>query len=186
MNRGFTLIEMVVVVGIIAVVSSVTLTNYAKFGGQILLRNLAYDMALTIRQAQVYGISARTFFDAPFAAGHGVSFDLSVDTTSFRLYTDTNEDAFYSLAGTELIELYTIGRGYRIRQICVSNNSSEYCDATKLDILFKRPEPDAIIRGDRGSGFGRYNRARIIVISPQGSELAVLVEASGQISIQRI
>ncbi len=185
MNRGFTLIEMIVVIGIIAVVSSVTLTSYSKFGGQILLRNLAYDMPLTIRQAQVHGISARTFNNAPFAVGHGVSFNLMASNNSFNLYTDANGDAFYSLAGSELIELYAIGRGYRIDRICV-DNGVEYCDATNVDILFKRPEPDAIIRGDRGSGFDRYNRTKVVLISPQGSELAVLVEASGQISIQRI
>tara|TARA_B100000745_G_scaffold295907_1_gene240608 strand:- start:22923 stop:23531 length:609 start_codon:yes stop_codon:yes gene_type:complete len=183
---GFTVIELIVVVGILGVVSSITLTSYSKFGGQILLRNLAYDVALSIRQAQVYGISARSFLGAQFASGHGVYFDFAEGNNTFVAYTDTDNNNFYTSAGTEWVETFSIGPGYFIDRLCVpSGSSSENCAITSLDILFKRPEPDAIIRASVGGGFTQYDRVRIVLASPRGSTLSVLVESTGQISIQR-
>lgn len=185
-QAGFTLIELIVVVGILGVISSITLTSYSKFGGQILLRNLAYDVALSVREAQVYGISARSFLGARFAAGHGVYFNLAEGNDKFYLYTDTDNNNFFTSIGTEWVETSSIGRGYFIDRLCVpSGTSTENCTARVVDILFKRPEPDAIIRASFGSGFLQYDRVRIVLNSPQGNKLSVLVETTGQISIQR-
>ena len=184
-RAGFTLIELVVVVGILGVISSITLTSYSKFGGQILLRNLAYDVALSIREAQVYGISARSFLNAEFDAGHGVYFNFSEGNNKFFLYTDVDNNNFFTSAATEWVETSSIGRGYVIDSFCVTDGvASEDCTATALDIFFKRPEPDAIIRASFGSGFSQYNRARVVLRSPQGNKMSVLVETAGQISIQ--
>src|SRR3989338_1063071 len=56
-GKGFTLIELLVVTGVIIVVSGVVLANQNKFGGQVLLQNFAYDVEISIRQAQVYGLA---------------------------------------------------------------------------------------------------------------------------------
>lgn len=185
-HRGFTLIELVVVMGILILISSIILANYSKFGGQILLRNLAYDIALSVREAQVYGISARSFLGAEFAVGHGVYFDLNEGRNFFFLYTDVDSNSFFTSAASEWVETFSIGRGYTVDRLCIpSGPSSETCTATRLDILFKRPEPDAIIRASTGGGLTQYDRARIVVASPQGDKLSVLIETTGQISVQR-
>ena len=184
-HRGFTLIELIVVVGILVVISSIALTSYSRFGGQILLRNLAYDVALSIRQAQVYGISARSFLGADFAAGHGVYFNMLEGDDFFFLYTDVDDNNFFTSAATEWVETFAIGRGYTVQALCVPSGAEENCNVTTLDIIFQRPEPDAIIRASVGSGFSSYDRARVVVESPQGQLLSVLVETTGQISVQR-
>ena len=186
-QRGFTLIELLVVVGILVVISSIVLTNNAKFGGQILLRNLAYDIALSVREAQVYGISARRFNNAEFAAGHGIYFDLLTSNNSFSLYTDFSQDGFFTPGSfDEIVKSTSLGKRYVIDRLCRPTSlTTEICDVEKIDILFKRPEPDAIIRIDVGSGFSQYDRARIVIVSPQGNKLSVLIETTGQISVQR-
>jgi len=185
-QQGFTIIELIVVVAILGVISSITLTSYSKFGGKILLRNLAYDVALSIRQAQVYGISARSFLGAQFSVGHGVYMDFSEGKDKFFLYTDVDNNNFFTSAATEWVETFSIGKGYSLEKFCIPTGpTTEDCTPTKLDILFKRPEPDAIIRTSLGSGFTKYDRVRIVVKSPQGDMLSVLVETTGQISIQR-
>ncbi|MAZ67606.1 hypothetical protein CL652_02450 [bacterium] len=187
-QAGFTLIELLVVIGILVVISGVVLASYSKFGGQLLLRNLAYDVALSIRQAQVYGISARSFLGAEFASGHGAYFNLAdpaVSDTAFFLYTDVDTNGFFTSASTEWVETFSIGRGYTIDRICVPSGASESCGITQLDVLFRRPEPDAIIRASTGGAFTTYDRVRIVLESPQEKKLSVLIETTGQISVQR-
>ncbi len=182
---GFTVIELIVVVGIVVTISSIVLASYSQFGGTVLLRNLAYDVALSVREAQIFGISARSFGGVEFAAGHGVYFDLQETNRSFTLFTDANEDGVYTSAGSEWVETYNLGQGYLIERICVPDGETEDCLVTDLSILFKRPEPDAIIRASFGSGFSQYERARIVVMSPREDRMSILVEAAGQISVQR-
>lgn len=182
-QRGFTLIELLVVMGILVVISGVTLTSYAKFGGQTLLRNLAYDIALSIREAQIYGISARSFLSAQFSSGYGAYFSFNESNKEFFLYTDVNGDNFF--ASDEMVETFTIGKGYTLDRICVSSgDAEENCTVTELDILFKRPEPDAIIRASLGSDFDLYDTARVVVASPKAKKLSVLILTTGQISVQ--
>ena len=57
--RGFTLIELMVTLAIFTIMTSVIMANYPGFNNKIALEVLAQDIALSIRQAQVYGISVR-------------------------------------------------------------------------------------------------------------------------------
>uniref|UniRef100_UPI002B1DDAC5 pilus assembly FimT family protein n=1 Tax=Pseudomonas glycinae TaxID=1785145 RepID=UPI002B1DDAC5 len=54
-KRGFTLVELLVTVGVFAVVSGLTLANYPKFNSQTAITGLAQQIAIAIREAQVYG-----------------------------------------------------------------------------------------------------------------------------------
>ena len=183
-SAGFTLIELLVVVSILVVISGVLLANYSQFGGTVLLRNLAYDIALSVREAQVFGISGRSFSGTQFAAGHGIHVNLQDDAQRMFLFTDVNGDGLYTSAG-EWIETYMLERGYRIDRVCVPSGLSEDCLVTEANILFRRPEPDAVINASFGSGFSQYGRVRIVIASPQGDKMSVLVEGAGQISVQR-
>ena len=57
--RGFTLIEMMVSVGIFALITTLIMVSGRSFGGSVLLTNLAYDVALSVRRAQTFGINVR-------------------------------------------------------------------------------------------------------------------------------
>lgn len=57
-NKGFSLIEFIVILTIFAIMTSVSLFNYNGHQSVIEQSNIADDVALSIRQAQVYGISA--------------------------------------------------------------------------------------------------------------------------------
>ena len=205
-NRGFTLIELVVTMGIMAVITAVTLANHSKFGGQVMLRNLAYEMALVVREAQTYGVSVRKIADSninDFEAGYGMHFDIT-DTTHYKMFTDTYKhvggsdiravngdgDGLYTTPLEEVLE-YTIGRGYKMNKLYGLNdggikNDAINCPSGKevLDIVFNRPEPDAIIRlcGDAST---IYRAAEVELISPRGDIMRVLIEVSGQISVTK-
>lgn len=200
-ERGFTLIELLVVVSILVVITGLMLISNNKFGGKILLENLAYDIALTARQAQVYGISVRQFeggSENTFNLGYGVYFSTSdEDDRQYILFGDVNRDGLWQ--ADEDVDLYTIERGYEIEKICVpAGVNAEDCQAdanSKVHIIFRRPEPDACISVGNTSSvqYGSEDddltcngedSARIVLISPRGDLASVVIESSGQIHVE--
>lgn len=181
-QAGFTLVELLVVMGIVIIVSSVILANNSRFGGNVLLENLAYDIALSVRQAQIYGIAVRSFSAGNFSAGYGMHFDVSNPTTYVLFADAVVPNGLYDEG--ELVQSTDIGRGYFIAKLCEPAGSDiDSCTSvSKLDILFKRPEPDAYIRANSGSDINES--ARIVVQSPRDNRMSIVVEATGQISVQ--
>ena len=185
-QRGFSLVELVAVTGIIVILSSIVLVNNNKFGGAIQLRNLAYDLALTIRQAQTYGIAVRKFGSGvgQFGGGYGMYFDISVPST-YTMYADVVAINGLYDSGELVDSPFTIGGGYKIYDLCVTPvtlGAQEECGKPKLQTFFIRPEPDAYVRINTPTPV--YQRGRVILESPRGDRLAVLIEATGQISVQ--
>ena len=184
--RGFSLIELLVVVAIFTLLSIVTIASNASFGERITLETLAYDVALSVRQAQVYGIAVQRFGSSgtDFDRGYGMHFDVSTGPSSatYELFADTlSGNGLYD--DGELVAATTLRGGYRIVDLCVRpNGGSENCDISELNILFKRPEPDAYIRSEDTSP--TYELGRITIESPSGDRADVVVELSGQISVQ--
>lgn len=187
-QAGFTLIEMLVVTGIITVITGLVLVNNGRFGGQVLLQNLTYDIALSIRQAQVYGISVARFNDV-YAPAYGMHF-ASASSHTYVLFADalTPQNGTYECPspGTtncELIRSTTIQAGYSVSSLCATpSGSSEVCGLSDLDISFQRPEPDAYIRATELNGLNEA--ARVIVRSPQGMTKSITVGVNGQIAVQ--
>ena len=193
-TAGFTLIELLAVTAIIVMVTGVTLAGNARYGGVILLQNLAYDIALSIRQAQVYGISVARFGQASFTSGYGIHFDTS-NPTSYAIFADAiTADGLYTCptpgaTSCELIDAPIISRGYKIKSLCAPAGESETClTASAIDIIFKRPEPDAWISASGNSCELDHNlcmeSARVIVVSPRGDTMSVIISAAGQISVR--
>jgi hypothetical protein len=195
--RGFTLIELVVITAIIAIISGLILVSDSAFGGKVLLENLAYDIALSIRQAQVYGISVQRFGSNVFSAGYGVRFDTSSQLSYLTFADALIANGMYdcptpgSTATCELVQSTAIERGFRIAKLCApaGTDSASCISVSKLDILFIRPEPDAIISANTLScplGLGTcYDSARIVLSSPRGDLDSILIESNGQISVEK-
>src|SRR3989344_5528296 len=184
-DKGFTLIEMIVVLAIFSLLTTLILANHARFGGAMLLENLAYDIGLTVRKAQVYGIAVRGFGAADFDVGYGIHFE-SATPTAYVLFGDAyppgTGDGLYEADQSELVELNTMQGGFHIVDICATPSGlPETCGLETLDILFRRPEPDAFIRANGGA---LHQQGRVILESPRGDQVSVIVEATGQIAIQ--
>lgn len=195
-NTGFTLIELLVVVAIIVVISAVVLTDNNRFGGVVLLNNLAYDVALSVRQAQVYGIAVSRTSTGSFNAGYGVHFD-TANPADYILFADSiNANGVLdcsSPTNCETVSDTQIQRGFKIVKLCAPEGTdASSCNAVdQLDIVFIRPEPDAYISDNNAATFnaGISNgtsdaSARIVLESPRGDIKSVIVENSGQISVQ--
>lgn len=197
-DRAFTLIELLVVTGIIVVVSGIILANNSRFGGVVALENLAYDMGLSIRQAQVYGISVARFGAGDYSAGYGIDFNLS-SPNAYVLFADVypspDRDGIFQPDQGELVQMSTLNQGYRIADLCATPISgTETCASTSgsptnVDVLFKRPEPDAWISASGDSCILNnavcQSRVRIVIASPRGDTMNIIVDANGQISVRK-
>lgn len=193
-KKAFSLIELIVVIGIITLITSVVLFNHNTFSGGVALENLAYEVALAVRQAQFFGINVRVADvggNPTFDAGYGVYFDINNPTT-FILFSDLNNNRFYDGA-SENVDIYTITRGNEIKLLCVdagcSNPSTQAFD--ELHITFIRPEPDAIIKTKDpylcGTGTSiQCSLAKIYVGSPSDNvrDKIISVGVTGFISVE--
>lgn len=164
-SRGFTIIELLVVAIIIVLITAFVLFRQQGFNSSTLLRSLSYSVALSVRQAQVYGVSVResSIGSGSFAQGYGVHFGNSglVDDSHYLIFADINGNGQYG-AGEELPR-FTVGNGrasdYRISNYCAhSITSGDQCFAgtgtaiTSLTIYFRRPNPDACFATSQSSG----------------------------------
>ena len=158
-RAGFTLIELLVVIAVITIITAFILFSQNQFDSSTLLRSLAYQVALSLRQAQLYGVSVRGVYSASgtsFASAYGVNFSNS-NLKQYTIFADLNKngtpDTGESLtsAGGSLL---TIGAGYSLSQFCAYSGSGSIQDCypsgvgggasiTSLSMYFKRPLPDA-------------------------------------------
>lgn len=208
-KKAFTLVEFVVVISIFTIMTSVAMMNYNGQRTAIETSNLVEDIALTIRQAQVYGISASGYdlggqnFNAEHVFSNadnagiadivndksirGVVFDIK--NNEIILYEDNNRDYIYRKADDRIIDKR------KILSKRVSFQSVSLCDEIRceeiekgvVDISFKRPYPDAIIhyRTDIDKTGGDLFSSADIVVGGAGSAFKyVHVNSIGNIAVK--
>ena len=166
----------------------------AKFNSATLMRSLTYSVALSMRQAQVYGTSVREFSGA-FAPGYGVYIPASgVSANTYYLFADivpagAGNGAYDN--STEALPTFTLGKGYVIGSICAVTIGGSACTAvSSLTVFFRRPNPDACIStnlapGACASGASAvYSSASIPLMSTGNSNTrSVKVSNTGQIAV---
>lgn len=181
---GLTLIELLVVMSIFSIISLVILANHSRFNSSVLLGSLGYDIALSMREAQVYGLSVKQYANN-FQVGYGVHF---AGTSSYTFFADTNANKLYDNGTDAIVQTFVIGKGHVISRFCgVRSTGTEECSDSgsgsnidHLDVVFFRPDPDANISSNNA---GLYSRAKVIVKSPSGETRTVTIESTGQISV---
>lgn len=180
-KQGFTLVELVVTVGIFAMITAVLLVRNGKFDDETLLQSTAYEIALSIRQAQNFGINVQGqggVFDRPY----GIYFESG--TTSYVFFSDDpalGGEGYYNKG--EEIETYTLGRGFSISRMCVTDGACSSDIGGGASVVFRRPDPEAVIKL---SAEGKPQPVLTIVLSsPRGSERYIVVRQTGQIAVTK-
>lgn len=182
LKRGFTVVELLVVLAIFAIIMSVALFDQGKLNNNILITNLAYEVALAIREAQSYGIGVRTVNTTGTDTAFGVYFDIT-SPTQIILFKDIDNSSSYT-GVNETVSVYTIQnqRGNRIKALCLGAagvSCSAPGNTNNISIIFKRPNPEAIFRPVVGGP------AYIVVDTPSNNNCkVVVVETSGQIRVE--
>jgi prepilin-type N-terminal cleavage/methylation domain-containing protein len=185
LKKGFTLVELMVTIAIFVFMTAVILAKYNSFYSGTIFKNIAYDFALTIRQAQTYGISVKIndTGGSNYNLAYGVSFDATTvydKNKKFSLNSFKNDN---TLGNTE--KTYNLKHGAVIRYVHSMDVPGPGIRLSDLDIIFRRPNPEAIICGTfatvRTCG---YKTAKITIRSADGLDSKyVYVNSAGQILV---
>ena len=195
-SLGFTLVEMMVSLSIFAIITGIVLIRNNDFNSGILFSNLVYEIALSIREMQTYGISVKASDTGTFGNGYGVYFnkisDTGTNTYSFTQFIDIKPnntqapDGKYVAPTDEKISKFKLKPGNTIAGLYVNDTTS----VTDLSITYVRPEPNAIITANNDSGMvisTGITKAFIIIKSPGTTDAVykcIVVTSVGQISVQ--
>ncbi len=194
-TKGFSLVELLVVVSIFVILTSVVLFNQDRFSSEISLSNVTHAIALDIRKAQVYGTVVRGDGSNNFDSAFGIHYEQDAGSNIvYSLFSDDNKDGLYTSGGDEVfLPPTTLGEGNLIDKVCTFKGSDEDClerggggALASIDILFKRPDPAAIITTDvDGVAVNqRKDRVEITVVSAlRDRKRIITVSSSGQISV---
>lgn len=205
--RGFTLIELLVVLAIIVVLTAIVLTSQSTFNKTIVLANTAYDVALTLRATETYGIGNRAVGSIA-NTGYGLDFQKATPN-SFILFADLYPpvgstglchtpigppggpgavpgNCAYDPTQNEKVTDYTLGNGITISNFCASSGGAWQCASgllTSLDIVFARPNPDPFIKVSILGTFPVSATAACLTLSSSsGGSRFVSVTAAGEIT----
>ena len=150
---GFTLIELIVSVGIIALVTGIFLANYSSANRRSDLTMTAQKMVADIRLAQNYGLGLSRYglsgsTDVPLG-GWGVHFDLAnYGNARYLIFADDNGDGAYNSGDEDNLtygaQISTLPNNIIIQSLAVGTATGGgigFSDETEADITFLPPDP---------------------------------------------
>lgn len=197
---GFTLIELVVTISIFVLLSTVALVNFRQVDNSLVLQNVAHQVALVVRKAQISGISVQGINSggSTIFPSYGVNFDKSSSgsppkNTGFILFADLptgfGNGVFNGVVcpgaivlGDECVQRYTLAQDYTIKELRGDKKTTPPgTSLTRLDISFTRPNPDALIIGNSTT---QYSDGEIVIQSRLGKTKTIVIWKTGQISIE--
>ncbi len=210
-ERGFTLIEMLVVLAIIAVISAIAVTGQSTFNQSLLLTNTAYTVAFSAREAQSFGLSSRKFGSVQ-NPGYGLHFDRALPG-SYILFADISNhltdgpstcplgtpgapdekhgNCVYdsSTPADGIQETFTFSRGFKIQSFCGVSSGVKVCSTdpsplSTLDTVFTRPNTASTISGNVSGITTEFSCAEITITdSSNVAKKTIRISKLGEISI---
>jgi len=177
-TRGMTYVELIVVLSIFAVLSSVAIFNYGEFQAKVDIKNLASEITsqiVTAQKSSLNGLLPR--LGVPFATwkpSYGVYFNIA-SPKQFIYFTDLSNSNTYE--ANELLDTISITKNNYISRLeavgCGPINT--------LNIVFRRPDSSAVITTNPFCSNISY--IQITIASPKGKTALIKIYPSGRVQV---
>lgn len=198
LNEGFSIAELIIVIAIFAIVTTIALLDQNRLNSGILITNLGYETALAIREAQVYGVGVRNDGSgAAFNGKYGAYFNMaSPEQIVVFADKDSNNDYTQGIGEEQFIYKFTQQRGNKIKAICVSSTENPLfalpcapgATLRSLRIVFTRPSLEAKFYSiDNNDGpITPVGPAYIVLNNVDNNNCrVVIIEPTGQIRVEK-
>jgi len=188
---------MLVVLAIIVILTAIVFSGQNQFNRTLALNNAAYDVALSARQAQSFGLSSQSYTGVN-NPGYGVYFD-SATPSSYIFFADiypavaanalpsTHPGDGYYDSSTELVQTYSLNNGFSFSSFCVySSVIGKICTGagglTALSISYVRPNTTTTIMGKTTVWLAStITDACVVLSSPSGDTRYIGFSRTGQV-----
>ena len=201
-KKGFTLVELLVSLSIMLLIITAVILSQSKYTARAALKNVATDISLSLRQAQVYGTSVKEFIpgSSEFNTAYGITFNTTLGPVSngYIFFGDRGSrngifDGSWSNCpadgSTECVQKTNFQSNISISDLCIiRSNGADMCSLGRVDITFVRPSTESNIVAFNAGGqtlpMNNVVGARVEIESLTGETYSVVVYTTGQISVQ--
>ncbi|MFC1630116.1 Tfp pilus assembly protein FimT/FimU [Patescibacteria group bacterium] len=146
-RKGFSLIELLVVISVITIISAVVFVNYRSYQDQLALQRAAYKLAQDIRKTQGYVMGAKICDGCGVVPQGGYGIKLVDEDDFYIIYADNNGDKKHSTSpapSDTTIETISFEKGVKISNIMFPVSGQ---DVGQASINFTPPDPETNITG---------------------------------------
>jgi prepilin-type N-terminal cleavage/methylation domain-containing protein len=133
-KKGFTLTELLVVMTIVSILTTLTLFSFRTAEKQFALQSAVYKLAQDLRRVQEMAMATREFQGEVPQKGYGVYFDIS-EPEHYILFADIDGDYEFN-GSSEIVEDIEIEKNIRISSL----------SSSPLTIIFTPPDPTITIK----------------------------------------
>ncbi|MFY9462276.1 MAG: type II secretion system protein [Candidatus Sungiibacteriota bacterium] len=185
LRGGFTMVEVVIMLGIIIIVSAIVLVSFPSVSANINLQKSVQQLALRFRQAQSQALAVRQV-QGPFgpvvppAVGVYIS---TADPTHYIVFADIcpsapNNNKIYDAGCDIIIETMSLERGVRIIELVDEAAQNQ----SAVSVVFTVPEASATVYNASGS----IGESILVKLRTDSGNLtkAVRARTSGQVAIE--
>lgn len=191
LNQGMTYVELIVVLSIFSIMSSLIIFNYGEFQDRVEIKNLANDVALKIVDAQksaIFGrfpsVAQQATITSTWKPSYGVYFNPVSDSQSFVYFSDLNNDNSYQGPDCtgECVDKISITKGNLISSIDVFYQDLTVQNIPDVTVSFTRPDSTAVFRSSSALN-PSISYVQITIVSPKEVESFIKVYSAGRIQI---
>ncbi len=181
---GFTIVELLIVISIIGIMSTVVFVNYSNFNRTFALERSMNQTAQGIRKVLEKTMSAeipKDIASGDFKGGYGVFFEEGKN--SFVIFIDKNNNAIYT-AADEILEIINLEPGVKIERVSLEGDINCNNNDNFYSVVFLSPDP-LIFIGGRLEEKSRCHNIEIVIKHEQlNEERKITVNRGGLIEME--
>ena len=164
-KSGFTLVELIVTVAVMAIILAVMLANYNAGGADFRVENQTRQVMALLRKAEAFANASKKF-NSQLPSGYGVNLEVNKNPV---LFANFDGNKIYDAGVDGAVETLPLSAGLKIGQVAPIG---------VLNIFYEPPKRDIYINGVSVGG------ASVTIADAQSSATRVLnITSHGQISI---